>query len=54
MVKDRYPFVPILLMSAGTELDDCSVGNVFLRKPSEIRLLSSVVADLCIESREAI
>jgi two-component system cell cycle sensor histidine kinase/response regulator CckA len=53
MVKDRNPSLPVLLMSGTTELDEPSMRNVFLHKPSQMHLLPSVVADLYLESREA-
>ena len=50
-VKDRFPSVPVLLMSANPE-PRCNVGDVFLRKPSQMHLLSRVVADFCLESTQ--
>lgn len=45
IVKDRYPPVPVLLMSGIPESDECNVGDVFLHKPSQMHRLSKVVSD---------
>jgi DNA-binding response OmpR family regulator len=52
IVKERFPSVPVLLMSGLTDSDEYNVADVFLHKPSQLCLLSSVVADLCSKSHK--